>query len=315
MSQNIVEYLREEAVKRLFEIKTFSKNWPIWRDKMFEFLPDINARNILNLGDHMKSIFTTTSVVGRRQGDLSASGVGWEALICWYMNLCLLERRTVVIKHNKTLIPLPIREAITVKYDNIITSTESDLIAITFPDKPEYTTLDKFQIQVSDDSGKLMNTRNKKGKFNKLIIDALVHRDFNQFEIGIIQCKTNWNDTAQIPMLWDMIYSSEGFTKNSISVGTSAYSIKDVQRFTYSFVTVPTVKKDIKPTSIAVQRVRNLSGGNYWGMPSTSGVANSIKEIFGKNFSSGSSIRLLETLDGALSRLNSDYSYFKLLLD
>ncbi|MGO4268888.1 hypothetical protein AB4Z22_03420, partial [Paenibacillus sp. TAF58] len=138
-------------------------------------------------------------------------------------------------------------------------------------------------------------------------------RDFTDCEIGVIQCKTNWNDNAQIPMLWDMIYSSSGFSRHSITVGTSQYSINHTKKFTYSFVTVPTVdRRKINSDSTCVKRVQNLSGGNYWGHPSISSVANSLKDIFGKNFSSASSVSIGTRLTAELSKLSSTYSYFNL---
>ena len=55
-------------------------------------------------------------------------------------------------------------------------------------------------------------------------------------------------------------------------------------------MTVPTNtekdgKDNFKPTSTAVVRVQSMTGGNYWGNPSISGVADSIAEYFGRNFS------------------------------
>ena len=38
-----------------------------------------------------------------------------------------------------------------------------------------------------------------------------------------LQCKTNWNDNAQVPMLWDIIYSSNE-KLNNISVGINGVS-------------------------------------------------------------------------------------------
>lgn len=35
-------------------------------------------------------------------------------------------------------------------------------------------------------------------------------------EAHIIQCKTNWNDNAQIPMLWNMVYATKDFKENKI---------------------------------------------------------------------------------------------------
>ena len=42
-------------------------------------------------------------------------------------------------------------------------------------------------------------------------------------------------------MLWDAVYNATTF-RNGITLGTDGFSINDVGRFTYSFVTVPTVK-------------------------------------------------------------------------
>ena len=92
----------------------------------------------INLGDHLAEIFKTTSQGTRTQADVSGGGKLWEAIVCWYLNLCLIGTRTVVIKHKKDLIPEPIKEAISVKYGNFISNTKADLIAITFPNKEEY---------------------------------------------------------------------------------------------------------------------------------------------------------------------------------
>lgn len=79
----------------------------------------------------------------------------------------------------------------------------------------------------------------------------------------IIQCKTNWNDNAQVPMFGDLVYSATYF-KSGVSVGNNGYLIMDVNWFTYSFVTVPRVKLEkIKENSVCVLRVRYLSEGNY----------------------------------------------------
>jgi hypothetical protein len=84
-------------------------------------------------------------------------------------------------------------------------------------------------------------------------------------------------------MLWDMVYSAKTFRKD-ITIGRNGYSINDIQRFTYSFVTVPTVNvSKLLPTSTAIKRVTNISGGNYRGLPSVTNVSCSIKEILDIN--------------------------------
>ena len=55
-------------------------------------------------------------------------------------------------------------------------------------------------------------------------------------------------------------------------------------------MTVPTNtekngRDNYKSTSTAVVRVRGMTGGNYWGNPSVSGIADSVAEYFGRNFS------------------------------
>ena len=99
----------------------------------------------------------------------------------------------------------------------------------------------------------------------------------------VIQCKTNWNDNAQIPMLWDMVYKARVFADQSVTIGRNGYNISRLKRFTYSFVTMPSQRRPISKGSMAVNRVAKLSGGNFWGRPSQQGVALSLSEIFNRN--------------------------------
>lgn len=319
MTQNIIEYARELSVRQLFATQGFNTAWGTWKETINEnyLNQPYSQHQLLNLGDNLRDIFRTTGIAGRSQSDVSGGGSSWESLVCWYLNLCTANRRTFVIKHNKSLIPEPVSKAITVNYGNFRSNTESDLIAITFPDKPEYT-MDKNLISINDTQGNLVDTH-KGNKYSFLpILDALVARDFDEIEIHIIQCKTNWNDNAQIPMLWDAVYSATNF-RNGISVGTEGYSIHDTKRFTYSFVTVPSNQlekngnKQYKHTSTSVLRVKNLSGGNYWGVESESGVASSVKELIERNLKSGSSSSILKSIESVIPHLDSTFGYFNLI--
>lgn len=312
MYDSICDYLREEAVKKLFSTKSFNNCWPIWQPEMRRLLGRTpSATSIIDLGDQLTRIFTLTRAGGRSQSSVSGGGTAWEGIVCWYLNFCLMGSRTVVIKQNKNLIPDPIAKAITVSYGSSPSNTESDLIAITFPNIGEYTS-DKSTIAIRDTSNQQIPAIVRQ-KFNyKPIINYLVERDFNDCEIGIIQCKTNWNDNAQIPMLWDMVYMASGFTSRNISVGNSAFSIRSVHRFTYSFITVPTSRGAFLPTSLCVKRVQNISGGNYWGKPTIPSVANSIKDIFAKNFNNGAIVNLRTDLNTALPHLSTHFSYFNI---
>lgn len=312
MYNNIVEHLRKKSIEQLFKAKGFKKNWLTWQNEINNLIPKRTPKQIFDLGDSLKTVFYSTNTGKRGQSDVSGGGASWESLVCWYLNLCLIGRRTVVIKHNQKLIPTPVSDAITVNYGTFASNTESDLIAITFPDDENYK-IDKDSIEILDSDDKLVKTRKKSGKYNlKKVLNALCNNDFDKIEIHIIQCKTNWNDNAQIPMMWDMIYSANKF-KNDIKVGRNGYSMHDIYKFSYSFVTVPTVNPEkIKATSTCVQRVRNLSGGNYWGMSSESNVASSVKELLDRNLKSGHSKNHLSTIKDEISKLDNEYSYFNL---
>lgn len=269
---NIVEYARKTSIGTLFSMPTFGATFPKWKPRIEERLgqsPDFF--DILNLGDSLADIFKSTGAAGRNQASLSGGGNLWEGLVCWYLNLCLVGSRSVVVKRLKKLLPPCIEDAITVNYGNVASNSESDLITTTFPNNQDFTK--DMDIDTS-------------GNFDYInSIDSLCKNILNQLEVGIIQCKTNWNDNAQIPMLWEIVYSSKGFDNSQIKIGRNGVSMKDFKKFFYAFVTVPSQKGKFKSDGLPVQRVRNLSGGNYWGRPSQSGIASSVKEIFNKNFS------------------------------
>ncbi|HDZ3769673.1 TPA: hypothetical protein RSW75_001848 [Vibrio cholerae] len=265
---NPIETLREVVVKDLHSLGTMNKVWPIWKTQIdaLKSGKTITSKDIITIGNNLYDLFKSTAN-GRGQADVSAGGAAWEALVCWYLNLCLLGSRTVVIKSKKANIPKCISDSINVNYGNFTSNTESDLLAITFPNIKE---LHSQYIGTHDDLMKLLTES--------------VENNFTDTELSIIQCKTNWNDNAQIPMLWDLIYASSGFSSNA-KVGTNGFSHKKLKKFTYAFATVPTVDpKKFKPTSTAVMRVKSLSGGNYWGKPSQIGIASNIFGMIQNNF-------------------------------
>ncbi|MDZ4148679.1 MAG: hypothetical protein U1C58_10375 [Flavobacteriaceae bacterium] len=313
MYDTVPDLLRKLAIENVFSTNTYKKCWQIWQPEIIRLLGNNYTENeILNLGDHLSDIFKSTGGGGRGQGELSASGTAWESLVCWYINLCTVGSRVVAIK-KMSIVPKAIQDAITVNYGNFACNTESDITIIVFPDLPEYNT-DINQLNVLNNLGNQIQPI-LKNKFNIELTNHLAERDFNQFEIGIIQCKTNWNDNAQIPMLWDMIYSAGGFRGRNITIGRNGYNIQNAQSFSYSFVTVPSNQNtEYKPNGVAVKRVTNLSGGNYWGNPSVQNVAKSLKEIFTNNFQSGSRTGLRTDIRIAIPKLavNNSLSYFGL---
>jgi hypothetical protein len=286
MYNTLPDYLRKQAIENLFSTKTFRDSWEVWRPAIIQILGNnITEDNIINLGDRLTEIFTLTGTAGRDQSELSGGGTAWESLVCWYINLCTIGTRTVALK-KMSVVPQPIRDAITVNYGNFACNTESDITVLIFPNSPDYnqpvTSLNPITI------GGIGVPVSIKNNINPQYLELLVSRDFRLFEIGIIQCKTNWNDNAQIPMLWDMIYSAGGFSGRNITLGRNGFGIQDCQRFTYAFVTVPSNKNTaFGPGNVSTKRVANLSGGNFWGRPTLRNVARNLKEIFNNNYISG----------------------------
>lgn len=258
-----VETYREKVVTDLFKSKTFNMAWSIWE-------PAIKAKTknlsdpvaVFDLGSELTNIFASTATSGRGQEVLSAAGNVWESLVTWYLNLVFSGSNGIAIKQKKTLVPECLGDCTTINYGADQTNTESDVVVIIFPDDFPW-------------PAKTVNIK----KFSDLISPRL-----SAFEFGIIQCKTNWNDNSQIPMLWDMVYRAKGFKGHGISIGRNGHSIYNLKEFTYSFMTAPTQKKPYKASDMAVKRVRNLTGGNYWGKPTQGGVAMCVNEIFNKNF-------------------------------
>ncbi len=222
--------------------------------------PSPDSQKIYDLGEKLESIFKGNRVTGRDNSAVSTGGTAWECLICWYLNLVFYGTEVVVVRPHVNFLPQVISNALTISISNVKTNTESDLIAFNVPNLPD------------DESYDL-------GKINKMILANPLDVD-----LAVIQCKTNWNDNSQIPMLWDLIYSSNSFRVPNVSVGNKGVSPTSFKKFTYGFVTVPTSRGQFESDGLAVLRVKNLSGGNYWGRPSKNGVAKSVNEFFTTNY-------------------------------
>lgn len=293
------EMVRTKVVEDLFKINCVGNVWPVWQPQIrATAMNPPTAASLLNLGSSLSTVFATTNIGGRNQSSQSVGGTLWEALVCWYLNLCLIGTRAVVAKKTSHL-PAPIRDALTVTYGNVKTNSESDLVAITFPSNPK---LDQF---TGPYSGK-----------SKIILDEHISQLLGQIEVCVVQCKTNWNENAQIPMLWDMVYSATAFAGGRVHVGINGHSVLSLKRFSYAFATVPTQKdlSKFNKTATPVLRVSNLSGGNYWGQPARNGVAGSIGDIFNKNFASAT-LSLGQPwqnhLNSQLHHLFTRYAYFR----
>lgn len=266
-------------------ITTWQKCWPSWEREIYARTDNFNdPTKIHELGNHLREIFFSTNTGSRDQGALSGGGAGWESLVTWYLNTVLSGTNAVAMRQSKAIVPRTILDATTISYGNNQTNTESDVCVVTFPNgfsfpKEDSKFIDNLNLEVS--------------------------KRISEFELGVIQCKTNWNDNAQIPMLWDMVYRAQFGSETGIYIGKNGYSVKNFRRFNYAFVTVPSQKEGRMPnkaSNMAVKRVSSLSGGNYWGLPTKSGVALSLSEIFDRNFSSAFTTNVRASIKQAIDR-------------
>ena len=85
-------------------------------------------------------------------------------------------------------------------------------------------------------------------------------------------------------MLWDLVYNSN-VNLPGVSLGIEGVNTSSVNSFKYAFVTVPSNQiSKFSPNSVCVLRLKNLTGGNYWGNQTLRDVATSIKELPNRHF-------------------------------
>lgn len=249
-------------LKQLSSVNSLSNSWEIWGEKLSNLIDEDNwGESAFNIGDNLSEVFLSTKDRGRSQSGVSGGGAGWECLVTWYLNLLLIDTNVIAVRQNKDFVPKCISDCLTVTISNTQTNTESDILVYSIPDCDQINSS-----KISD--------------FN-----AHLAKRIDKVDLLVLQCKTNWEDNAQIPMLWDMIYNSES-KLNNVSVGINGLNPHSLGKFKYGFVTVPTGKRgeQVKPGLLKVLRVKNLTGGNFWGKPSETDVASSIKEFSGRHF-------------------------------
>lgn len=262
-----VDEFRRDVLRHLTALAARTIPWDDFRRSITHRLGTTpTAQDIFDLGGHLKEVFMSHRRT-RSQGDLSRGGASWEILICWYLNLVFWGTDAVAIRPVAAVVPAVVREALSVRVKGVLTTKETDLLVIAVPSQPAGAVLDRDAI------------------------DRAIRANPTATALGVIQCKTNWNDNSQIPMLWNIVYSARNQQVPNVTVGAMGVSPASFGGFSYAFVTVPTnaMKNGQEPFSAsttAVVRVSGLSGGNYWGNPSKTGVADQVSEYFGRNFAS-----------------------------
>lgn len=293
---------RMRMLSKLSQIPSFEETWPFLEHGIKRTLGGSSRGvDIFRLGDALSALFLAVPEArkaaqlsglsepaiansARTQQDVSTGGVVWECLVAWYLNFVCYGTDLIASKRTTANTPSVITDAISVTLHGYSTTTESDLVIYSVPEVDSYA---DRPLTIAD-------------------INRAVENDTNECAVAIVQCKTNWNDNAQIPMLWDLIYRSLPFVNvSSIQIGRNGVNPRSFreQSIKYAFMTVPTNQKMIyKVGSVPVTRVLGLSGGNYWGKPTKPGVATGFSDFLNNNFSAHFQGSIQNHIDRQLSK-------------
>lgn len=264
---NLIEDLRSRVVTH--EHRKLSTDWEQRRLKLTEGFRNPlqpTQQELIAMGDHLSAAFRLDSMVrDRSQGTLSGGGSVWQALICHYLNVCLAGTDAIAL--TASFVPTSIKAALKISYTgSAAVNADLDVMVVVAP-----------------------NALNQlSGRNPKRLFSEFVEASFADCSVVVIQAKTNWNDNAQIPMLWNFIYNLAWrgqIPRNGFSVGSGTWHLSALRSFSYAFVTVPTNSlAGFNPQSMPVLRVATMSGGAYWGRPTRNGVIQSLTEFFAKNY-------------------------------
>lgn len=262
---NLVEALRTSQMEHLLAINTVARDWPQRKEFLLHRIRSGSRDEFIKLGDHLSEAFLLRREDGRSQAGVSAAGVAWESLITWHINLCLKGTDAVCLRGN-AFVPEAVKQSLQVSFSNKILRSESDVVIVAMPGAS--------QILLPRTSRRAIKTS----------ADEFCERAFDKIGLINIQCKTNWNDNAQVPMLWNMLYTQArkgAMITNGFCIGGSAYSLRGLGYFAYAFATVPTNGwQTYSVSDLCVLRAQTMSGGNYWGRPTMNGIARSISTVF-----------------------------------
>ena len=250
--KNLADEVRLRQIRYLRSLKSIEKGWRVWRPLIMETIGESPSNHsILDLADLLSDIFKATGAPGREQASLSNSGSGWEFLVLWYLNSVLWGSNFVAINQKRYACPANIAEALSIHLFDTKVSAGTQILIFNLPSALK--DIDEYF--------------------------AFSSSYFPEVSMLLLESKTNWNDNAQIPMLWDIAYRTGAGPDSGVVLGSEHVSARDFASLRYGFVTVPSNKTEYKATSAPVTRLKALEGGVYWGHPSKIAVAKSIKEL------------------------------------
>lgn len=269
---NLLEQFRAAAIHQAMGRKSVSHGWSTRRAVFLSHMHgQLTPQKIINFGDCLSEAFRSVGSGDRSQESLSGGGYVWSALIAWYLNLGYLGTDTVALC-GSSFVPDCIKDSVSVNYYSTSVGADLDVVVLAMPG-----------IKNRESKPSLTSCKRE--------IEEFCSHHFNELGLVILQCKTNWNDNAQVPMLWNLLFrqAKRGvIPENGYTFGRNNRNLRNLKHFSYAFATVPTSgggPSGFHGTKLPVLRVQGMTGGAYWGYPTKSGVCRSIKEFFNHQFS------------------------------
>jgi hypothetical protein len=256
------EQLRALVVDHIASIKHWNQDWPLRRRALVKAFGSarVEPDHVVDIGDELRRVFRTTSSKGRGQSQLALAGAHFCGLVTYYLNLCLLGTAGIAVSAKYT--PDCLRRALRVRHRSATVSSDIDIAVLFHPGLAS--------LAPSDDP--------------LHALEWFLQDRLDETTLVIVQTKTSWADNTMAPMLWNMLYSlghrASLPADAGLTFGEGRMHLSDLRHMFYAFVTAPTQDlKKFTPAVAPVVRAMTMSGGNYWCVPSQSGVAASIKEL------------------------------------
>jgi hypothetical protein len=273
---NLVERFRGYVVDHALTRSSFEPSWPVRREILKDALPTppTSARQLVDIGDRMAAAQRMTTAAGaaaggRGQSSVTVAGTSWMVLVAYYLNVVYAGTDAVAV--SRATAPQSIKSAMKVSYGGASVEGDLDVALIVLPDASRR----GEPLLVGSDTAQRAAARDE----YRQLFDA----GFTNAYVCLIACKTNWNDSVQSAMLWNLLYSlraAGGTLPGGLSIGSGGYSLDRLAGFTNALATVPSNNPTgFTTTGMPVQRARTMTGGYYWGYPRKAHVVENIKSM------------------------------------
>jgi hypothetical protein len=222
----LIEQLRGEVVRT--SISRLGSSWPARRSILLCGIrrkKTPTRREILEIGDNLSAAFRLQKLQNvRNQAAVSSAGTAWVDLVAIYLNIVLAGTNAIALP--RRFVPKCLNAALKVTYRGNAAALESDidLMVVYGPEAHPLPPPPRRRPKLADQ------------------FSSYCEEHYANLSVTLFQLKTNWNDTAQVPMLWNMIYNITArgqMPENGFSVGSGTYHLSGLKKLWIWFCYCP----------------------------------------------------------------------------